>query len=74
MVWAIIEVGAGHSVTALYELRMTGQGRDTLTAGWQKVFADDLKHSVRIRYRQWDRRGPFDRLLEILSLPIRREL
>jgi cardiolipin synthase len=45
-----------------------------VAAQLEKVFADDLAHSRRIRYGQWNRRGPIDRLLEMLSLPIRREL
>jgi cardiolipin synthase A/B len=40
----------------------------------EKVFADDLTYSRKIHYGQWRRRGPFDRLLELLSLPIREEL
>ena len=40
----------------------------------EKIFADDLAHSRKIDHEQWNRRGPIDRLLELLSLPIRREL
>lgn len=40
----------------------------------EKVFADDLTYSRQIDYRKWRSRGPFDRLLELLSLPIREEL
>ena len=40
----------------------------------EKVFAEDLTYSRKIDYEQWRRRGPFDRLLELLSLPIREEL
>jgi cardiolipin synthase len=40
----------------------------------EKIFADDLTYSRKIDYEQWNRRGPIDRLLEMLSLPIRREL
>jgi len=40
----------------------------------ERIFADDLAHSQKIDYEQWNRRGPIDRLLEMLSLPIRREL
>jgi cardiolipin synthase A/B len=40
----------------------------------EKVFAEDLTHSRRIDYAKWRNRGPFDRLLELLSLPIREEL
>jgi cardiolipin synthase len=37
----------------------------------EKVFADDLAHSVKVDYRAWHRRSFKDRLLEILSTPIR---
>jgi cardiolipin synthase A/B len=40
----------------------------------EKIFADDLAYSRRIRYRQWRGRGLVDRLLELLSLPVREQL
>jgi cardiolipin synthase A/B len=40
----------------------------------EKVFAEDLTYSRKIDYAKWRNRGPFDRLLELLSLPIREEL
>ena len=40
----------------------------------ERVFADDLGYSHRIDPQTWRERGIADRLLELLSLPIRREL
>ena len=40
----------------------------------EKIFADDLTYSRRIHYRRWRGRGVFDRLLEILSLPVREQM
>ena len=40
----------------------------------EKIFAEDLAYSKRIDYAEWKRRGFFNRLLEILSLPIREQL
>jgi cardiolipin synthase len=40
----------------------------------EQVFADDLGYAHRLDPRTWRRRGVVDRLLELLSLPIRREL
>ena len=40
----------------------------------EQVFADDLTYSRKIDHEQWRRRGLFDQLLELLSLPIREEL
>ncbi len=40
----------------------------------EKVFADDLVYARRIDPQTWRERGAVDRLLEVLSLPIRREL
>jgi len=37
-------------------------------------FADDLRYSRKIEYRQWQSRGFFARLLEVLSLPVRQQL
>ena len=37
----------------------------------EKIFADDLTYSVKVDYRSWSRRGLADRLLEILSAPLR---
>jgi cardiolipin synthase A/B len=45
-----------------------------VAAELEKIFADDLTYSRKIDYERWGRRGPIDRLLEMLSLPIRREL
>jgi cardiolipin synthase len=40
----------------------------------EKVFTDDLVYARRIDPQTWRERGAADRLLEVLSLPIRREL
>ena len=40
----------------------------------EKIFADDLTYSRKIDLERWRRRGFVDRLLEILSLPIRDQL
>jgi len=40
----------------------------------EQVFADDLGYAHRLDPRTWRERGVVDRLLELLSLPIRREL
>jgi cardiolipin synthase A/B len=40
----------------------------------EQHFADDLRYSRRIRYREWRTRGLFYRLLELLSLPVREQL
>jgi hypothetical protein len=40
----------------------------------EQVFADDLVYAQRIDPATWRERGAVDRLLEALSLPIRREL
>jgi cardiolipin synthase len=40
----------------------------------EQVFAEDLKHSRKVRYGHWNRRGVLDRLLELLSLPVREQL
>ena len=40
----------------------------------EKIFADDLTHSGKISLERWRNRGFVDRLLEMLSLPIRGEL
>jgi hypothetical protein len=37
-------------------------------------FADDLRYSRRIDYREWRSRGFFPRLLELLSQPFREQL
>ena len=44
-----------------------------VAAELEKHFADDLKHSQRIRYRKWRSRGFFHQLLELLSLPVREQ-
>jgi len=40
----------------------------------EKIFADDLTHWRKISLERWRNRGFVDRLLEMLSLPIRGEL
>jgi cardiolipin synthase len=40
----------------------------------EKVFTDDLVYARRIDPQTWRERSPVDRVLEVLSLPIRREL
>jgi len=37
----------------------------------EAAFAEDLRHSERVDVRTWARRGPDQRLLEILSYPLR---
>jgi cardiolipin synthase A/B len=39
----------------------------------EKVFAGDLAYSRRIHYRQWRGRSLIDRLLELLSIPVREQ-
>jgi cardiolipin synthase len=36
----------------------------------ETVFAADLAHARRLEYRRWQARGLFDRLLELMALPI----
>jgi cardiolipin synthase len=50
----------------LYNKELVGQ--------LEKIFAEDLTYSKRIDYAQWKSRGFFNRLLEILSLPVREQL
>jgi len=38
---------------------------------FERIFADDLAHSLKVDYRTWRRRGVTDRLLELLARPIR---
>lgn len=40
----------------------------------EQVFADDLKHSRRVSYDEWRRRPLLDRVLELLTIPIRDQL
>ncbi len=40
----------------------------------EQIFAEDLRYSRRVEYRRWSRRGILDRLLELLSVPIRDQL
>ena len=48
---------------------------DTNVAGQlEKIFADDLAHSRKIDYARWVGRGFFNRLLELISLPVRRQM
>jgi cardiolipin synthase A/B len=37
----------------------------------EKVFADDLAHSVKVDYRSWSRRGVVSRFLELIASPAR---
>jgi cardiolipin synthase len=46
----------------------------TVVARLEQVFAEDLKYSRKIEYEQWRRRGFFNQLLEVLSLPVREQL
>ena len=39
----------------------------------ERIFADDLVYARRIDPRTWGARGVADRMLEVLSLPVRRE-
>ena len=47
---------------------------DDVAAQLEKIFTDDLAYSRKIVPQAWRERGVVDRLLEALSLPIRREL
>jgi len=40
----------------------------------EKIFADDLTYSRRVEYARWQGRGLFNRLLELLSLPVREQM
>ena len=40
----------------------------------EKIFADDLTYSQKIDYQRWRNRGFFNRLLELLSLPVREQM
>jgi hypothetical protein len=40
----------------------------------EEVFAEDLKYSRKIEWHRWRRRGFFNQLLEVLSLPVREQL
>ena len=40
----------------------------------ETIFADDLRYSRRIEHVTWRRRGLFNRLLEILSIPVRDQM
>jgi cardiolipin synthase len=55
------------------ELNLVVYSRD-VAGQLENVFADDLTHSRKVDYAQWRNRSPFHRLLELLSLPIRREM
>ena len=55
------------------EVNLVVYGRD-VAVRLEQVFADDLGYAHRLDPRTRRRRGVVDRLLELLSLPIRREL
>jgi cardiolipin synthase A/B len=40
----------------------------------EQIFHDDLQHSSRVTYRKWSARGILDRLLELVTFPIREQL
>jgi cardiolipin synthase len=40
----------------------------------EKVFADDLAHSLKVDYRTWRRRSITDRFMELLATPVRPQL
>ena len=40
----------------------------------EKIFAEDLTYSRKVDLQRWQSRGFVERLLETLSLPVRREL
>jgi cardiolipin synthase len=40
----------------------------------EKIFADDLTYSRKVDYARWQNRGFFNRLLELLSLPVRDQM
>jgi cardiolipin synthase len=43
----------------------------TVARRLEAVFLDDLAHSRKVEYRDWRRRGLVDRMLELMSWPIR---
>jgi cardiolipin synthase len=55
------------------ELNAVMYGKD-VAGQLDQHFADDLRYSRKIDYRQWRSRGFFPRLLEVLSLPVREQL
>lgn len=40
----------------------------------EQIFAEDLKHSRKVEYGRWSRRGIMDRLLELFAVPLRDQL
>jgi cardiolipin synthase len=40
----------------------------------ERIFADDLTYSRKVGYARWQGRGFFNRLLELLSLPVREQM
>jgi len=46
----------------------------TVVGRLEQVFVEDLKHSRRVEYAKWRSRGFFNRLLEVLSLPVRDQM
>jgi cardiolipin synthase A/B len=55
------------------ELNLVIYDRDVVSR-LEKVFADDLAHSRKIDYKRWQDRRYVDRLLELLSFPVREQL
>jgi cardiolipin synthase len=55
------------------ELNAVLYGPD-VAAQLEQVFADDLAFSRRVDYTTWKRRSVFNRLLELLSLPVRPQM
>lgn len=56
------------------ELNLIVYDNRELAGRLERIFADDLAHARRITERTWQRRGPVDRLFEVLSLPVRDQL
>ena len=47
---------------------------DEVVGQLERIFAEDLTHSRKVRLRRWRNRGFVDQLLEILSLPVRHQM
>ncbi|MGH7313972.1 MAG: phospholipase D-like domain-containing protein [Candidatus Rokuibacteriota bacterium] len=55
------------------ELNVVTYGR-SVARRMEQVFAEDLKYAQKVEYRRWSRRGIVDRLLEVLTIPIRDQM
>jgi len=46
----------------------------SLAQSLENVFAEDLKHSRKITYEEWDSRGLKEKLFELFSFPVEEQL